>query len=474
MIGADGGDGEMDKHERSFPFDLRDTRIREIRWPGFPSEAAANQLALQFQLEHSQWWSLDELRCRQLQQLSALIGFASKHVEHYRDSLGSAGFQPDQTLSWELFRQLPILSRVEIQELGDRLATPTPLSDHGKARIVRSSGSTGQPIAVVKTDICNFFWKALSLRSHLWHRRDFNGTFAAIRYTDHQEAVPPHGARIPGWDPGTLDVLRTGPTWLLKSSVDIADQATWLERVRSHYLVTYPSNLLELARYFISHERVLPSLRQVCTVGESLPSGIREACREAWGVALTDTYSSEETGLIALQCPDHDVYHVHAESVVVEVLNEYDEPCQPGEIGRVVVTPLHNFATPLIRYEIGDYAQVGDCCDCGRGLPVLTRIVGRSRNMARLPDGRLFRPSVGIMDFSAVAPVRQAQLIQKALDHIEVKLVADGALNSDAERRIASIVQRNFDYPVRVSITYPSTIARSSRDKFEDFLSELS
>ncbi len=466
----------MDRQERSksLSFDLLDTGIDEIRWPAFPSPAAANQLAVQFQLEHSQWWSADDVRSRQLHQLSALIGFAREYVPHYRESLRISGVAPGQALSWDLFRQLPIVSRAEVQRLGESLATQQVPANHGKIRLVRSSGSTGRPVTIRKTDVCNFFWKALSLRLHFWHKHDFSGTFAAIRFTDNEKAVPPQGARMSGWGPGTVDVLRTGPTWLLKSNADVSAQAEWLGRVQPHYLVTYPSNLLQLARHFVSKKLALPNLRQVCTIGEALPSGIREACRKTWGVELVDTYSSEEAGLIAMQCPENEHYHVQAEGVLVEVLDDNNNLCTTGQVGRVVVTPLHNFAAPLIRYEIGDYAEVGEHCSCGRGLPVLNRIVGRARNMARLPNGRHFRPSVGITDFADVAPVQQAQLVQKALDHIEVKLVSDVTLNKHQEQRIESIVQRNFDYPLRVTFSYPSTIPTSAHDKFEDFLSELS
>lgn len=442
-------------------------------WPAFPSPRAANQLAVQFQLEHSQWLTAEEIRSRQLQQLTALIEFSRVHVPHYRDSAAFSEVKTGKELSWDLFRQLPILSRVEVQRLGDALAAQPAPPHHGQINTVKSSGSTGRPVTINKTGVCNLFFKAFSLRFHLWHQRDFDGTFAAIRYTDNDKAVPPLGVKKPGWGPGTVNVVRTGPTWLLSSSTDVAEQIRWLQRIQPHYLMTYPSILLQLARRAISKQLALPTLRQVCTVGEALPAGIRAASRDAWGVALADTYSSEETGWIAIQCPDTESHHVQAEGILLEILNENNDPCAPGQTGRVVVTPLHNFATPLIRYEIGDYAQLGHKCSCGRGLPVLSRIIGRTRNMARLPDGRLFRPSVGIMEFAEIGPVRQAQLIQHALDQVEVKLVVDGILDRGQERRIESIVRKNFDYPMGVTFSYPHSIPKSARDKFEDFLSEI-
>jgi phenylacetate-CoA ligase len=102
---------------------------------------------------------------------------------------------------------------------------------------------------------------------------------------------------------------------------------------------------------------------------------------------MVDMYTCQEAGYLALQCPDHPHYHVQSENVLLEVVDDQGLPCAPGEVGRVLVTSLNNFATPLIRYEIGDYAEVGAACSCGRGLPVLKRIMGRYRNLLTLPDG---------------------------------------------------------------------------------------
>lgn len=105
----------------------------------------------------------------------------------------------------------------------------------------------------------------------------------------------------------------------------------------------------------------------------------------------------------------------------MEILDENGKPCEPGELGRVVVTPLDNFAMPLIRYDIGDYAEVGKHCPCGRGLPVLKRIVGRVQDLVVLPSGerRWTLLSAGnIESFLEIAPIRQYQFVQKDLQTI--------------------------------------------------------
>ncbi len=175
--------------------------------------------------------------------------------------------------------------------------------------------------------------------------------------------------------------------------------------------------------------------------------------------------------MIALQCPEHPHYHVQAESVLVEILNGGGKPCAPGETGRMVVTDLHNFATPLIRYEIGDHAEVGEACPCGRGLSVLNRILGRVRNMATLPSGETFWPRFYSDDLAKVAPIRQAQLVQRSVHDIDVRLVVARALTAEEEERLKSVILRYLGHPFRLGFTYMDEIPRSASGKYEDFLS---
>src|SRR3546814_9801972 len=80
-------------------------------------------------------------------------------------------------------------------------------------------------------------------------------------------------------------------------------------------------------------------------------------CRDVWGLKIADLYSTQEAGYLALQCPEHEHYHVQSEAVLLEVLDEEDRPCRPGEVGRVVVTPLTNFAMPMIRYRSEEHTS---------------------------------------------------------------------------------------------------------------------
>jgi len=190
-------------------------------------------------------------------------------------------------------------------------------------------------------------------------------------------------------------------------------------------------------------------------------------------VEVADAYSCEEVGAIALQCPRHAHYHVQSENLVVEVLDEDGHPCAAGETGRVVLTTLHNFAMPLIRYELGDYAEVGEPCDCGRGLPVLKRIHGRRRNMIVLPDGRRHWPSFPKIRYSGIAPISQIRIIQRTLTDVEAIFTSDRPLSSGEENGVVKAIQDALDYPFKVKLVHVEEMPRQENMKFEDIVSEI-
>jgi phenylacetate-CoA ligase len=125
---------------------------------------------------------------------------------------------------------------------------------------------------------------------------------------------------------------------------------------------------------------------------------------------------------------------------------------------------------PLIRYDIGDYAEVGTPCPCGRGLPVLERILGRRRNMVKLPDGTRHWPYFSLSKWGFALPVRQLQMVQHALDHIEVRLVCTRPLQPQETDLLIDAIREGFGYPFRITVTPVAFIARSANFKYEDFV----
>jgi phenylacetate-CoA ligase len=371
----------------------------------------------------------------------------------------------------ESFSRITLLTRAELMQQAEQIFCRVLPPQHGTPHTVQSSGSTGQMLTVLRTDVTQLFWLALAMREHLWHERDFSATLAVIKAVTPTLDDVAEAARI-GWGHPTTLLFDTGPSYAQPLAMDVAQQAAWLARIAPTYLLTYPSNLSALLDRYENGDIAPPTLRQVRTVGETLHPGLRERCAKLNHIEVVDMYSSQEVGLIALQCPVSGLYHVQSESLIVEVLNDAGKQCEAGEIGRVVITDLHNFATPLIRYEIRDYAEVGPTCSCGRGLPTLARIMGRRRNMATLPDGSKHWPLVGAYRFRDVADIKQYQAIQHSLNEVEIRLVVDAPLSPTQESQLTALIHNALGHAFALRFSYfKEELPKTKGGKFEEFIS---
>jgi phenylacetate-coenzyme A ligase PaaK-like adenylate-forming protein len=445
-------------------------------WPVFTKPKESNHLAMQYWLEQTQWYSEGKLRELQLQQAQYLIMHAVETVPYYRDCFKAAAIDPNTSSITDYWEQIPILKRVSLQQQTNALLSENIPAKHGKTGTLSTSGSTGTPVTVTKTELMQFFWQSHMLREQLWHQRDLGKKLASIRFIKDKEAAkPPYGDHQNSWGIPFDLLYNTGNSAILNIESPVTDQIDWLYRENPAYLMTNPSNLRALAQALAVDKKRLLSLEQITTIGEYLSPEVRKECEDYFQVPIADIYSSQEIGYMALQCPQQPNYHVQSECVLLEVLNEKDQPCKQGEIGRIVVTSLHNFATPLIRYEVGDYAEVGERCACGRGLPTLKRIYGRVRNMAALPTGETFWPRLRSQDYASTveADIRQVQLIQHSLENIEVRLVVSPILTAQQELMLTPLIQDALGHPFSIRFSYLDEIPRSKGGKFEEFISHI-
>lgn len=427
--------------------------VHGIVWPPIASPTPAGALAIARELERTERWSADAMVLHQRLQLHAVLSHAAATVPHYR------GIDPLDLAS------APVLTRGAILAAGPSLLSTAYPSSHGAAREVVTSRTSGEPVRVRGTAVVAAMHAAITLRDHRWHGRDLTASFAAIRHAP--EAPPPDGLSTKGWSPVTALLAPDAPMSLLTIAGSTTDEhLAWLAKKDPAYFLTYPTLLAALLDRLGDRDVPLPSLREVRTVGERLDPDTRRRCREVLGVPIVDAYSAQEVGYIALQCPHGEHYHVQAERLVVEVLRDDGTPCAPGEVGRVVVTDLHNFATPILRYEIGDLAEVGPTCAFAVGLPVLTRIVGRTRDMLVYPDGRKAWPVFTVACREA-ARYRDLQLVQLSPERLRARVVADGALDGEA---LVRALHHAFGHPFDVEIAIVPEIARTPAGKLREFI----
>lgn len=448
--------------------------IEGLRLPVLPEPRALLQLAMQHQLDQSQWWPAEHMLARQLEQVRALLLHAATHSPYYRERLAREGLGVPERLDADFLRRIPISTRADLQAAGENLVARHIPPSHGRASFKTTSGSTGRPLRFALTEATHAIWRAHTLREHLWQSRDFSGKLGAIRFVPSPtDALAPQGQPSADWGDSISDVFATGGASLVNVTSPLPAQLEWLLRERPDVLVSMPSALVALARHAARAGTRLPPVRELRTVGEKLTAETRAYLAEAWQAKVTDIYSCEEAGYLALQCPEHGNLHVQSECVLLEIVDAAGAPCPPGKRGRVIVTSLANFATPLIRYELGDIAEFGPPCPCGRGLPVLREVHGRTRGRLLLPNGEDRTPRLGELAigeaFGASAGLRQIRCIQHSLERLELQVAAERAFTEAEKAQLVAILLKYLGHPFEVEVTFHAEIQRGPTGKLDSF-----
>lgn len=416
------------------------------------------------QLLGSEMLPAERIAEQQFRRLGQVAEYCSRQSPLLGARLEAAGLAPKDLTDRAAFATLPPLTRQQLQRAGGALFCRAVPETHAPVQETHSSGSTGEPVTVRRTGLTEFVRMALTMRDHTWHTRDLMARLCTVRGNVTEYTL------YPDWGIPASLLGRTGPMLSLPLVTDTATLAEWVREFDPAYLLVLPTTLRALVAHYRRQGWRSGSLREIRTFGETLPPSVREEVRAAFGVPIVDCYSSSEVGYIALSCPLSGMYHVMSESVIAEVLDDEGRACADGRIGRVVLTDLHNFATPMIRYEVGDYAEVGGPCPCGRGLPAWRRILGRQRNMVVKPDGTRHWPVTGFYRCREIAPIAQYQFIQHDPHSFEARLSVERDLTPDEERGLRDHFHACMGTDVQLRFTYVPDLQPAGAGKFEEFI----
>ena len=435
-----------------------------------PTPYGRRLLALTDQLEDSQWWQPELLQRYQFGQLERLLAHAHETVPFYRARLAAAGYRPGQAITPEFWRSLPLLQRSDLQDQGDALKSTSVPAEHGGTFKLSTSGSTAMPVTVWRTDLHALILSAVVLRKFLWQSCDFRLKLGAVMRDPDGASFAPHGRRYPDWN---ALVYQTGPAVVLDNRSTVSEIAAWLLREQPNYLNIAPTLLKEVCFHFLDQGLDPPFLKGIMSHSEVIGPDLRALVRRVFGLSLFASYGAVESGTIALQCPQHEHYHSQAEVALVEVLDDEGKPCEPGATGAVVVTPLHGFASPLLRYVIGDRAEVGAPCPCGRPHGVLKQVVGRTRDQVVLPSGMRRNCHCGVLALWQFGDIRQFQIVQRTFHDLEVRLVVRRPLTEEIKAEVARRIKANTGEHFSVVFTYHDSIPLPPSRKFQDLICEV-
>jgi phenylacetate-coenzyme A ligase PaaK-like adenylate-forming protein len=399
-------------------------------------------------LEKTQWAVADELERMQLASLRALLEHAGRHVPYWRELFARLRFDPRDVRRLTDIRALPVLTRETVQDRFDDLRDPT----RRRATIRKgTSGTTGVPLRFEYCNESEAWRQATRLRGYGW--AGYRLGLPTLHYWG-AGAVVPHGLRakkirFDRWARREVyvDAVKQDEA-SLRRTVDV------LRRIRPHAIVAYTQALAAFARWVSERGvRDWPDVNVICAAEALLP-GDRDAIELAFGPRVFDTYGSRETMLIAAECGAHSGMHMSEENVLVEIV-QGDLPAAAGVPGDVLVTDLHNYAMPFIRYANGDVATLstGGPCPCGRGLRRLASVEGRRVDTLRDANGE---PVSGMLFISLMQTdtqvLRAFQVVQHKAGDVELHVVRGSewdAVRFDATIRRARGYLKGL--PVRVT-----------------------
>jgi len=410
----------------------------------------------------SQWWSWPRLQELQDQRLQAMVRHAVATVPFHAERFAAAGIDAARVRTIDDLAGLPLLTKADIrgrqQEL---LSSQYPRQAQIQAK---TGGSTGVALEVYCDQRGVQRRNGAALRGDHWSGWRLGQPIAAV------------------W--GNPPVPRT---WKAKLRRAVKD--------RYFFLDTMKLDRPAVERFVDDWRRRRPGLlyghaHSIFLLAEHLrdldvldlrPGGIvatsmmllqpeREVIEAVFQVPVTDRYGCEEVSLIGCECEQHRGMHLNSEHNIVEFLRDDGTPCDPGEDGRIVVTELVNLGMPMLRYEVGDRGAPGDGtpCPCGRGLPLMQGLTGRTADFLVALDGSQVA-GISLIEntLTRFAGLRQLQLVQDEPGRVVANVVPGRGYDAEVEGRLVAALQDYLGGPgMQVDVELCERIAQEANGKY--------
>jgi phenylacetate-CoA ligase len=456
---------------------LEEERVAQRSWP-LKQPAVAPIVEALLRREFLEPQSASDIEALELQRI---IRFAKAEVPWYRNSEHWRGCRIKGPVDREVLATLPVLGKTQLRENFEALKAQQLPKGESFCYETKSSGTTGTPVRVNFGQQAAMSFGLLAQRLHRWARFDARLSQAVIRlprdlYKDKDGALLPDREvqRSDGWM-YVRNFFHTGPQVAIARSNPVDFQLEWLRAERPGYLMTFPGTLETLV--YAAQGKPVDSLQGLRTISATLTEAMRRQIESATQLTVQQPYGLNEIGAVASRCPAGR-YHVNAEHCVVEVVDENNAPCKPGEFGRLLVTALTNVVMPLIRYDTGDTAEAvsGDCA-CGRTLPGFGRILGRYRAMRHTPEGtsrrvNLVFDTLQALPLDLLTELREYQLHQYRDGRYEMRLNT----REEPDARLVAALRAAWDSgagAATLDIIRVNEIAAIAGGKAQDFTSEF-
>lgn len=418
-------------------------------------------------LEKSQWYSPSDLKELQLEKLKMLLAHAYQNVPWYRNKFRERNITPDDIITIEDLKLLPILTKFELRHhMKDLLAQ----GYNGRMSIAKTSGSTGISMKFSKDRKSSGFGRAAMYRGHRWYGVDIGDKEAKLCW------VPLNFPKknVYAFEDFLLNRFRQ-KSFELNETV-LQDFYNKIKRRKPRYLMGFPSMAYQFAQFL--KERKINSeigLKIIKVTSETLYDYQRETIKEVFQCPVVNEYGAAETGLMGFECPKHRI-HMMSECVILEE----DDNDDLGDGSReFIVSDLNNYTLPIIRYKLGDRGRLSnETCECGRGLPLIESIEGRTSDIAYTANMQRVHSSIFSYILKevhkSVGGIQQLKVYQNRIGYLTLEIVRDSLFTNNTELYLRNFISQYFDRNTIVDVEYVDDIKRDQSGKLRYFESNVS
>ncbi len=405
----------------------------------------------------------------QTEKLRVLLQRAFVNVPFYQQKYHDAGFKLSDFTNFEIkdLKHIPFLEKEELRIFGDNSLLA---SNRQKGIFISSSGSTGTPTRIYLSSDFHRKWYAIyEARSRFWAGVDKNtprGMIGGRRVV--QEANSPG----PYFRYNFIEKQTYFSAYHI-SPETVFDYVKGLKKHRVEYMTGYAMSNYLLAKFIEDNKLKVPQMKSVLTSSEKLNLVMRETIERVYQCKVFDSYSGCEACGLITESPEGKLLF-SPDSGILELLDENGNEVNPGEIGEIVLSGLHNYDQPLIRYRIGDLAKLSKDQNTvgGRSMPVIDEIIGRIEDVVKGADGRVMVRFHSI--FINIEGLKVSQIIQKGLQDFTIKLIIDSKSYNKLESENL-ILKRMISQLGKLNITfeYPQNINPEANGKIKAVVSQI-
>jgi phenylacetate-CoA ligase len=413
------------------------------------------------ELRKNQWLKTPDIEEIQKKKLRALIKHAYSNVPYYHNLFDAANIKPDDIKTVEDLSKIPITTKSQVQCAGCEIMVED--IDMNKCEKHRTSGSTGKPLTIVSYKEDRAFSKMVNARTFFENGRRLRDRTAYITWQGHS----------PNKCKSLLQYMGVMKSDSVSIYNDLSDQIELLKKIAPDILVGYPSSIKLLAMAVQEKEIKEIDPRLVFSSSELLDTETRNFINAVFGVNVFDCYASEEGSYMAWECKEHSGYHINMDTVVLEFIKD-NERVAAGERGEIVLTNLHLYAMPFIRYKLGDVGVPSEeKCPCGRGLPLMDKIEGRADDFIVLPSGKIISPrNINLLEYAD--GIMSYKIIQEKRDKITVQLVKAKDFSQNTITEVKEIIKRGLlGEEINVEVEIVDEIPKDPSGKIRSVISKV-